>query len=520
MTTTYDDIPYPSYCYPMTAPENISAIAQLFGMPSIDLNTARILEIGCASGGNLIPLAARFPDADFVGIDLSSVQIAEAKKCAETLDLRNVTFEAKSILDLELFDQKYDFIIAHGVYSWVTYNIQDKILEICEANLHDDGVVYISYNTLPGWNAVKTIRDMMLFHGKNFSDPAERVVEARRMLNFVADNIHNDTGPYKKTLVQEMEMLGKLTDNYLLHDHLEAVNDPCYFHEFMEHAEKHNLVYLGDCDLPTMYIANQKDDAAKKLEAITDVVRQEQYFDYLNNRRFRSTLLVKRNAPINRSLTSNSVRHLKFLAKYAFKKPIQASEVISLETLELVHVANPNVTAVLTGKYACACYIQLVNMSPVAQSSEQLIEAVHKMDTNENIKHIKVEWDNLVLDLIFRGIIYITTTQAKIITTISDCPRVFSVARMQGLNNNMVPNLRHEKIRLENDHRIVLQYVNGDNTIDQIRNAVRIHIDTGELVLNINGQSVDKDRSDIDKIITEYVNSVLVFFAQNSLLDA
>ena len=132
-----------------------------------------------------------------------------------------------------------------GWYSWVPDDVQKQILKICGENLDASGIAYVSYNTLPGWNAVKTVRDMMLYHGQNFDNPKDRVREARNMLQFAHDNISKETGPYKLSLDSEIKVLATADDNYLLHDHLEAHNEPCYFHEFMDKAHENGLGYLG-----------------------------------------------------------------------------------------------------------------------------------------------------------------------------------------------------------------------------------------------------------------------------------
>ena len=111
---------------------------------------------------------------------------------------------------------------------------------------------------------------MMLYHGQNFDEPGKKVQEARNMLNFVSENIQSAKGPHKQSLEQEIKVLQFATDSYLLHDHLEANNAPCYFHEFMEQAGNHGLAYLGDADLPSMYLGNQTNSVASKLVQIKD----------------------------------------------------------------------------------------------------------------------------------------------------------------------------------------------------------------------------------------------------------
>ena len=274
---TYDAVPYPSKPYTQSAPGKIGAIAQLFGMKPADSANARVLEIGCASGGNILPLAVRFPKSKFIGVDISENQINEGKRNVEVLNLKNIIFYAKSILDFDYKKRKFDYIILHGLYSWVNAEVRNKILEICKKCLSKNGVAYISYNTLPGWNSLKTIRDMMLYHTENFSIFDEKVSEARNILQFVYTGLKDNKGPYKLVLEKMLNTLKEVNnDSYIFHEFLEEVNAPCYFYQFMEQAEKQELTYLGDTDLPTMFLANQSSEHVKNtLAKINDIVRLE-----------------------------------------------------------------------------------------------------------------------------------------------------------------------------------------------------------------------------------------------------
>src|SRR5688572_8322402 len=132
--TSYDIIPYQSDPFPQTHPGVLATIGILFGMQTVPVEKCRVLEIACAGGGNLIPMALELPGSEFVGIDLSARQIKQAKETAEQVGLKNIRFEKKDILELNEDFGKFDYIIAHGVYSWVPNAVADRILEVCKKN--------------------------------------------------------------------------------------------------------------------------------------------------------------------------------------------------------------------------------------------------------------------------------------------------------------------------------------------------------------------------------------------------
>jgi len=145
----YDRLPYPSMPFAHTQPAHLAAVAALFGLSAADAGTARVLELGCAAGGNIIPLAARFPQASFVGIDLSPKQIESGRRRVAALGLSNIGLEQADLASLDMAGRHFDFVICNGVFSWVPVATQAAILRICERVLAPDGVATISYNVFP-----------------------------------------------------------------------------------------------------------------------------------------------------------------------------------------------------------------------------------------------------------------------------------------------------------------------------------------------------------------------------------
>ena len=123
----YDVVPYESFPFDFTMPERLHAVGRLFGMAPPDFLTARVLELGCAGGGNLVPMAARYPKADFIGVDLSAVEIGLARDLAAAAETSNVEFRHLSIADIGADLGLFDYIICHGVLSWVPTPVQEAI---------------------------------------------------------------------------------------------------------------------------------------------------------------------------------------------------------------------------------------------------------------------------------------------------------------------------------------------------------------------------------------------------------
>ena len=290
----YDAAPYESYAFPQSAPGQLAAIAYLFGVDAPEVSNARVLEIGCAAGGNLIPFAARHPQARAVGVDLSQVQIDQGRLHVQTLGLGNLELLQGDIATTGLAALgQFDYIICHGVYSWVPENVQDAILSSFSTLLAPEGVAYISYNVYPGWKAKEILRDAMLLRGGGKGTPGEKVSHARGMINFL-EAVAPAESVLARALADYRTIAKTSSDYYLLHEELERFNAPCYFLELLERAGEHGLAYLAEAQPSIMFAVNYGDEVAEPLlkECGHSQVLLEQYLDFVVNRPFRQSLLV------------------------------------------------------------------------------------------------------------------------------------------------------------------------------------------------------------------------------------
>ena len=290
-TTTYDLLPYPPLSFPATHPARLAAIGRIFGLNTADPARARVLELGCGSGINLIAQAQLFPEAEFVGIDTSSTQIATGVEAAAAAGTDRVRLICGDVAEIGGDFGQFDYIVTHGLFSWVPEPVKDAVLRISRDNLRPDGIAYISYNCLPGWRMRGALRDMMLMHTAGINDLPAKVAQGKALIKFLAECC-SEGSPYGEFLRQQLQMLANVDDSYVAHEFLAGENDAMYFVDFVKKAAEHRLAYLSDADVSSMVSANLPPQAAQTLRSLNfDLFSTEQYMDFVRNRTFRSTLL-------------------------------------------------------------------------------------------------------------------------------------------------------------------------------------------------------------------------------------
>ncbi len=305
LADTYNAYPYYSGAFKWSAPGYLRASAHLYGWNAPELSHARILELGCASGGNSIPTAYLYPHAQIIGVDISAEQIDAGQALIQRVGLRNLELRLACISQIDASWGKFDYIIAHGLWSWIPEAMQSHVLRIVAENLHADGVAYVSFNTYPGWKGAEILRDAMRWHSRHLSDPVEKVSRAREMLPFFAHHLCRQN-PQREMLQGLVERVpdGEDQSYYLAHEYLELYNLPIYVADFAAQAKDYGLLHLGDVNLATDHMAYYNLDMGilPLLAASADRNEQLQYLDFAVGRRFRQSLLIPAQAGQRRFL--------------------------------------------------------------------------------------------------------------------------------------------------------------------------------------------------------------------------
>jgi 2-polyprenyl-3-methyl-5-hydroxy-6-metoxy-1,4-benzoquinol methylase len=292
IVSLYNQISYINSPYPQTHPGRLFVMAKLAGLHPPAVETCRVLEIGASEGENMLGMAMVLPAAQFVGIDLAQVPVERGRKTIADLGLANVRLRQMNLLDLDKDFGEFDYIIAHGLYAWTPMIVRDKILAVVKSNLSNQGVAFVSYNTLPAGHIRKMVREMMLYHIGEEADPMRRLEKARELLQVIAVGRPKPDALEAAVAARAVELL-EYTDSALFHDDLADVYEPVHFHEFIAHAARHDLQYVGEANLADSQTRNLAPEAVGKIRkmAAGDRLREAQYLDFARTRRFRDTLL-------------------------------------------------------------------------------------------------------------------------------------------------------------------------------------------------------------------------------------
>lgn len=467
LRSSYDEVPYPSRPQRQTHPDHLATIALLFGFAATNIERCRVLEIGCATGGNLIPMAASYPASEFVGIDLSPAQIREGAADVEALGLRNIRLNAMDVMDFEASFGAFDYIIAHGVYSWVPPAVQDRILALCAAQLTPSGIAIVSYNTLPGWRMLTIIRDAMLQQTTGIADAKTRVARARATLEFLSDSVQGDDSAYGRLLRVAAENLRQKDDYYILHEYLEEVNEPIYFREFIARAERHRLRYLGEADLKIMLTTGLSAATAQTLNRIApDLLGREQMLDFMRNRTFRQTMLIRDGPPLDRRVSPERVKSLWISAPLRSSGP--ASDIRSDNAVEFLLPDGRGLEA----RYPIckAALAILAERWPLAVSFEKLFAEAEGV-LGESPRDDARERDVLATEIMrcfLAEALELHFGPSPLVLAPGQHPEACAVARLHASRNAHAANRRHELVALDDSIRALLPLLDGKRSRTEI----------------------------------------------------
>jgi len=472
----YDDSPYPDFAFWFTHPDHLGALGRLFGLAVPPIETARVLEIGCAAGGNLLSIAASLPRSTCVGVDLSSVQIRQAKEIAEGAGIRNATLlhaDFRELGDVGLFD----FVICHGVYSWVDEPTGQALLEAIRQRLAPMGVAYVSYNTYPGWHMVDMVRRLMRLHTEDAPDEDSRLEQAQTIVRWLQRRTRMNTSDWRgPALEQELASMREAGRSLLLHDYLAPFNRPQYFVDFLEKAGRAGLSYVANASPWDMYLANFDDDLVETLSQIPDLVLQQQYLDFVYHTRFRRTLLAREDAPVTRDVRAELTFDF-FLNTGMFEEPdldgIEAGmpAQIKVSGRQPMTVASPVLRLALHAIWKNGrrpgTFDEIVDAT--AQGLERLGLEPTLVAGPDGRERLRARLAGQLLRAFFADAVKYGLGRAPIARELPERPATGRFQRYMAGRFEHSPNLWHEHFPLSPSARAVLQGMDGTRTWDELQ---------------------------------------------------
>lgn len=285
---SYEVVPYEGRAIPASAPAALALTARVHGGPRPPLERARVLELGCGDGANLVPLAFHHPDWTLVGVDASERAIAVARESARELGLDNVTF-VRADLASYAPDGEHDYVIAHGIYSWVDAERRTALRRIARAALARNGLAYVSFNAQPGWGVRGRVRDAL-------HRSATDLTGARARASGLLEVLGEPQRDWSVILRHELERAAAAPDGYLAHEYLAAHNEPFWLGDVVRDFSAEGLRYVGDAtfDRPEGFVDPALRERVRPLAG--DAIAEEELIDLLVYRQLRAAVLARSDA--------------------------------------------------------------------------------------------------------------------------------------------------------------------------------------------------------------------------------
>jgi methyltransferase-like protein len=513
----YNQVLYPGFPFLQSHPDRLATQATLFGMEPAPLESCRVLEIGCGDGANLIPIAFGLPGSHCVGIDLAARPIANGQAAVEALGLRNITLSQMDIMDVTRGLGEFDYIIAHGIYSWVPPAAQTKLLAICSGNLAPNGVAYVSYNAYPGGHVREMIRRMMLYHTRSVAGPDQRVTEGLGMIRGLMEAL-NESDPFRQIIKPEVERMMRISPESLFHDDFAEFNTPVYFYEFIERAAQHSLAYVAEADFSAMHATQTSILEEATVPVSENVIENEQLLDFRIFRNFRATLLCHRGVRVDR-VPEPARTHSLFVASPTL--PESPHPDIPSGKGETFYTADRKVKLKVTTNHPLTKAALLCLSSrwpqriPFRELEAAAFEASHWKPEGE----AALPLEKMLLKMYAGKLVDLHAHKPAVAREAGERPVASPLARFMARNRNYVTNLIHDGMHVDNTLRNLIQLLDGTRDRAALLREMQSRIASGELAAEAGDQPV-KDVAQAQKILADGLEDNLRKVARMALLVA
>jgi hypothetical protein len=346
------------------------------------------------------------------------------------------------------------------VFSWVSPDVRQRILEILRRNLAPHGVGFVSFDALPGWHLHRVARDLMRYHAGAVTDPREAVDQARAILAMAAAVQDQEHSPYAALLREEYVSFSAMRDDQLYHLAFSEHHQPFYLHQFTQLIGEAGLQLLADANVPWRSGAREPAAARALLDALPAGGRQ-QYADFLRNCTTRNALVCHREVQLRRSPDESVLRDAWLSRATAPRGEWSAPDALIQEALFRLEERRPE-------------FVPFGDLGSGALSTDFFMDA----------------WTSGALDMVL--------SPPCLSSRISDYPAVSPFVRLQARESPIVTNQKLEPVRLTDLDRHVVTVLDGAHSRYAVSQSVAREIQSGRIAdswaLRMKCDDLDADR--------------------------
>jgi len=261
----------------------------------------RYLELGSGMGLGLCLLAAAYPEGQFTGIDFQPDHIVHSRRLAQQLGLTNINFQEADFLSLAAdpgaLTAAHQYVVAHGIATWITEPIQRAMLQLASAALQPGGLFYCSYNTFPGWLAATSFQHLAEQTRQRLGEanPAQAFQLAAASLTGLlgSEEAPSALGLAQPALRRRLAQIPDQNAAYLLQEYANAGWQPLYVAELHQRCAAHKLRFLASATLPENFLDLLPGNVRPAVLAETDPGLRQSLQDLAVNQSFRRDLFVR-----------------------------------------------------------------------------------------------------------------------------------------------------------------------------------------------------------------------------------
>lgn len=489
LVRTFDAIHYPYFAHADSHPDRLATIARLHGIAAPPVAKCRVLDIGCAVGGNLGSMAMSLPGAELVGVDISAAQIEEGRAAMAAAGIGNVTLLERDFTTVGKSLGTFDYVIAHGIFSWVSRDTQDELLSLMSRCLAPNGVAYVSYNTRPGWHEASAIRDAVLYDLRGVDAPKERVARAREYFAWVRESIP-DGGMHGRRFIEELARMEACDDQMLLHDYIAPFNLPTHVSKVVARAARYGLWYLCDAQPPLSadHSVTREGELARARYS-KELVEAEQHYDFLANTRFRRSLFCRRGQPLTRTVDARLVDDM-FVSLYGDPLPNEGGAPYDVTGPAPItfHAAKSDLVTDRPPMKAALLYLSSV--APRAVPFAEVLEAVRKQlgpSSEAQAEAHAAEIRQALVDAFLSaiGTVTLRTHPTPCVRDAGERPLTSAWARQVARVAMRIPNLDHYMVNIDPVVQGLVPLLDGTRDRAALEAELTAKVERGEIVIRM-----------------------------------